>query len=245
MRTLGLAAYGAACYAASMVALVVLFAWLGGFEVFPIRLDGGAGHVSLAALTWNTAIMLAFALYHSFFARTFVKRRTRRLVSRNLERATYNLVSAVLAVLLCLLWWPIPARLWDVSSPEVRLTVQGAYVALWIVHMTSIVLMNHNDFFGLRHIGLAMRGEAYRPLPSVPRGYYLSTRLALVISLALIPWASPVMSVGRFQLCVFMTLYTALGAWLSDRDQGDVMVSAVPGLSPATGKMIAGKAGSR
>jgi methanethiol S-methyltransferase len=245
MRTLALAAYGIVCYGASMVALVVLFAWLGGFALLPIRLDEGAGAVSLTALAWNTAIMLGFTLYHSIFARTFVKRRTRLLVGRNLERATYNLVSAVLSVLLCLAWWSIPARLWEVSSPELRLTIQGAYVALWIVHMTSIVFMNHNDFFGLRQIGLAMRGEEYRPLPPVARGYYLSTRLALVISLALIPWASAVMSVGRLQLCVFMTLYTALGAWLSNRDQGDVMTASAPILPPATGKMIAGKAGSR
>ena len=239
MRALALAAYGTVCYGASMAALVVLFAWLGGLAGLPIPpLDEGTGAVSAAALIWNSLVMLGFALYHSLFARTFVKRWTRALVSRNLERVTYNLVSAVLSVLLCLLWWPIPARLWGVSSPELRLAIQGVYVGLWIVHMTSIVLMNHNDFFGLRQVGLAMRGEAYRPLPPVTRGYYLGTRLALVVSLALIPWASPVMSVGRLQLCVFMTLYTALGAWLSNRDQGDVM-GAAPALAPAAGKMIA------
>jgi methanethiol S-methyltransferase len=237
MRRLGLAAYGAACYAASMVSLVVLFSWLGGFTFFPIRLDEGPGSVSLAAVVWNTAIMLAFALYHSFFARTSVKRRTRHLVGRNLERATYNLVSAVLSVLLCLAWWPMPTRLWELSSPEARYAMQGTYVILWVVHMTSIVLMNHNDFFGLRQIGLAMRGEAYRPPPPVSRGYYLSTRLALVISLALIPWASPIMTAGRLQLCVFMTAYTALGAWLSNRDGGDAMMAPVPGAIPETAEM--------
>ena len=237
MRRLGLAAYGAACYAASMASLVVLFSWLGGFEFFPIRLDEGPGSVSLAAVVWNTAIMFAFALFHSLFARTSVKRRTRRVVGRNLERVTYNLLSAVLAVLLCLAWWPMPARLWQLSSPEARYAMQGAYVILWIVHMTSIVLMNHNDFFGLRQVGLAMRGEAYRPLPPVSRGYYLSTRLALVISLALIPWASPIMTAGRLQLCVFMTVYTALGAWLSNRDGGDEMMVPVPGAIPETGEM--------
>jgi hypothetical protein len=237
MRRPGLAAYGAVCYAASMVSLGVLFSWLGGFAFFPIRLDEGPGSVSVAAVVWNTAIMLAFALYHSLFARTSVKRRTRRLVGRNLERATYNLVSAVLSVLLCLAWWPMPTRLWELSSPEARYAMQGAYVILWVVHMTSIVLMNHNDFFGLRQIGLAMRGEEYRPLPPVSRGYYLATRLVLVISLALIPWASPIMTAGRLQLGVFMTVYTALGAWLSNRDGGDEMVVAAPGATGAAGEM--------
>jgi hypothetical protein len=89
----------------------------------------------------------------------------------------------------------------------------------------------------LRQIGLAMRGEEYRPLPPVSRGYYLATRLVLVISLALIPWASPIMTAGRLQLGVFMTVYTALGAWLSNRDGGDEMVVAAPGATGAAGEM--------
>jgi hypothetical protein len=74
-------------------------------------------------------------------------------------------------------------------------------------------------------------------VPPVSRGYYLSTRLALVISLALIPWASPIMTAGRLQLCVFMTVYTALGAWLSNRDGGDVMVVSAPGSTGTAGQM--------
>jgi methanethiol S-methyltransferase len=242
MRVLALAGYGSVCYAASMVSLVVLFSWLGGFGFFPIRLDEEGGSFSLGAFAWNTTIMIAFALYHSVFARTGVKQRTRALLGRNLERASYNLVSAVLAVLLCLAWRPIPIRLWELPSPEAAYAMHAAYGALWVVHMTSIVLMNHNDFFGLRQIGLAMRGEAYRPLPPVSRGYYLSTRLALVISLALIPWASPVMTAGRLQLCVFMTIYTALGAWLSNRDRGDLMTIPAPGFSQSTSEPMIGKA---
>lgn len=215
-------AYGVLCYGASMLSLVVLFGWLGGFGFVPVRLDEG-GSLSLgAALGWNTVVMFAFALFHSVFARSWMKAWTRRWHARNLERATYNLLSAIFAVLLCVLWEPIPARVWEFQGAATVLGLQVAHALLWVLHMTSIVLMNHNDFFGLRQLGLAMRGEAYRPLPPVAEGYYLWTRLMLVITLALIPWASPVMSVGRLQLCVFMTGYVVLGAWLSNRDRGDL-----------------------
>src|SRR5439155_21393266 len=110
MRAVALTAYGVVCYTASMLSLIMLFAWLGGFGFFPIRLDDGIGSWTPGAVAWNTAIMLAFALYHSVFARTVVKKRMRLLVGRNLERATYNLISAVLAVRLCLAWQPIPLR---------------------------------------------------------------------------------------------------------------------------------------
>jgi hypothetical protein len=241
MRRVGLALYGAACYTASMLSLVVLFAWLGGFAFFPIRLDDETAPFAPGAVVWNTGIMIAFALYHSVFARTVVKERTRRWLGRNLERATYNLISAVLAVLLCLAWRPIPLRVWEVPSLASAYAMYAVYIILWIVHMASIVLMNHNEFWGLRQIGFAMRGEEYRPLPLVSRSYYLWTRLALVITLALIPWASPVMTVGRLQLSIFMTVYTVLGAWLSNRDRGDLGVSPASSSSPAN-EAIMGKA---
>ena len=224
MRVFALAAYAVVCYGASILSLVVLFAWLGGFDLPPLRLrlDEGGDAVFAAALAWNTLIMIGFALYHSVFARSAIKARTRRLVGRNLERATYNLLSAILAVLLCVAWRPIPLSLWELSAPAAVLTMQVTYALLWVVRMTSIVFMDHNDFFGLRQIGLAMFGQEYTPLPPVPESYYLWTRLTLVISLGLIPWASPIMTLGRLQLCLFMTAYVVLGAWLSNRDRGDL-----------------------
>jgi hypothetical protein len=241
LRVAALATYGTLCYAASMLSLIVLFLWMGGPGWFPVRLDGEGGPApSVAAYAWNATIMVVFALSHSLLARTAVKRRTRRLVGRNLERATYNLLAAALAILLCLGWQPIPLRLWQVSSPTGVLVVQVVYVLLWVIHMTSIVLMNHNDFFGLRQIRLAMRHEEYRPLPAVSEGYYLWTRLTLVVSLALIPWASPIMTAGRFELCLFMTAYVALGAWLSNRDRGDLATTSasVAAEAPTLGQRV-------
>lgn len=233
-RRLALFAYGVLCHAASILSLVVLFGWLGGFGFVPVLLDEG-GSLSLpAALAWNTLVMVAFTVFHSVFARSAVKKSTRRFHERNLERATYNLLSAIFAILLVLAWAPIPARVWEIQGTTAALAIQVTHAVLWILHMTSIVLMNYNDFFGLRQVGLAMRGEAYRPLPPVSEGYYLWTRLMLVITLALIPWASPVMSAGRLQLAVFMTAYVVLGAWLSNRDRGDlatVPVTAAAGPS--------------
>jgi methanethiol S-methyltransferase len=231
VRAATLALYGALSYTASLASLYVIFGWLGGPVPVPVRLDqdGPPGAMPLA---WNTAVMLGFGLYHSVYARSSVKVRMRRVIGRNLERATYNLLSAVLAVALCLLWRPLPAQLWTLP-PAAAMSMPTVHGLLWVVHLTSIVLMNHNDFFGLRQIGLAMRGQAYRPLPPISRRYYLATRLTLVMSLALIPWASDVMTVGRLQFCLFMTAYIALGAWLSNRDRGDVTTVPASALAPS------------
>jgi hypothetical protein len=227
-RAVALALYGALSYVASLASFYVVFVWLAGPTALGValplgfHLDDPAPPASAATFVWNTAIMVAFALYHSIFARTVIKTRTRRLIGRHLERVTYNLMSAVLAVLLCLLWRPMPGVVWEAPTATLAQAIVAAYVGLWIVHLASIVLMDHHDFFGLRQVGLAMRGEPFRPLPPISHRYYLWTRLTLVISLALIPWAAPVITVGRLHFALFMTAYIALGAWLSNRDPGDV-----------------------
>jgi protein-S-isoprenylcysteine O-methyltransferase Ste14 len=222
-RKLGLGAYGVLCYAGSLASFFFVFAWLGGPAgiPFPWRLNQAQASPSALAFAGNVALFIAFGLYHSLLARSSVKRNIRRFLPRTLERATYCLTSAVLTVVLCLLWQPFGPVLWEMPSAAGAQAMQLLHVLLWVVHLTAIVLMNHNEFFGLRQIGQAMRGSEYRPPPPVSEFYYLWTRLMLVISLALIPWATSVITASRLEFCLFATTYVALGAWLSNRDRGD------------------------
>ena len=56
----------------------------------------------------------------------------------------------------------------------------------------------------------------------------------LAVSLAILPFFTPEMSVGHLFLAIIWFSYTALGAWLSHRDPGDVRVeSAEPTSAPA------------
>jgi hypothetical protein len=223
-RKLGFGAYGILCYAGSLASFYFVYAWLGGPAgiSFPWQLNEAEASPSAFVFIGNAALFIAFGLYHSLMARSSVKRRIRRLLPRTLERATYCLTSAVLTVVLGLLWRPFSPVLWETSSAAGVQAMQLLDVLLWVVHLTAIVLMNHNEFFGLRQIGQAMRGLEYRPPPPVSEFYYLWTRLMLVISLALIPWATPVITASRLEFCLFATTYVVLGAWLSNRDRSDV-----------------------
>jgi protein-S-isoprenylcysteine O-methyltransferase Ste14 len=223
-RKLGLGAYGILCYAGSLVSFYFIYAWLGGPAgiAFPWQLNLAEAPPSTVAFVGNAALFVAFGLYHSLLARSSLKQRIRRFLPRTLERATYCLTSAVLTVVLCLLWRPFGPVLWEMPSVAGTHAMQLVHVLLWVVHLTAIVLMNHNEFFGLRQIGQAIRGSDYRPPPPVSEFYYLWTRLMLVISLGLIPWATPVVTASRLEFCLFATTYVVLGAWLSNRDRGDV-----------------------
>jgi methanethiol S-methyltransferase len=224
-----LSGYAALCYTGSLVGLAFAFAWLGGPVgiAVPWRLDQADAGPSAQAISANAVLLALFGLYHSLMARSAVKRRARRFLPRALERATYNLTSSFLTMLLCLLWQPLTPILWAAPSIATAQVIQLAHVCLWVIHLTAIVLMNHNEFFGLRQIGQAMRGLNYRPPPPVSKFYYLCTRLMLVVSLALIPWASPIMTTGRLEFCLLGTSYVILGAWLSNRDHGDNAVVIV------------------
>src|SRR5262249_54494403 len=196
-RKLLLAAYGLLSYIASLTCFLFVFAWLGGpvGVAFPWQLDDSIEPISINALGINPVLFIGFRLFHSLMARSLVKQRLRQFLPRTLERATYTLISSALTALLCLLWHPISPVIWAISSYTIMRAVVLFHVLLWVVHLTSIVLMNHNEFFGLRQIGLAIRGFDYHPLPPISNSYYLCTRLMLVLSLALIPWVSPIMTV--------------------------------------------------
>ena len=221
-----LASYGALCYACSLAGFAFAFAWLGGpvGVLFPWQIDQADVAPATLAIAVNAALFILFGLYHSLMARSSVKLRIRRVLPRVLERATYNLTSILLTVLLFLLWQPLSPILWVAPSVTITHAMQLTHIFLWVVHLTAIVLMNHNEFFGLRQIGQAMRGLNYEPPPPVSEFYYVCTRLMLAISLALIPWASPVMTAGRLEFCLLATSYIVFGVWLSNRDRGDTAV---------------------
>src|SRR5262249_21569709 len=200
-RKLLLAAYGLLSYIASLTCFLFVFAWLGGpvGVAFLWQLDGSIATISINALGINAVLFIGFGLYHSLMARSLVKQRLRQFLPRTLERATYTLISSALTALLCLLWHPISPVIWAISSYTIMRAVVLFHLILGACHLKSFFLINHNDFFALRHIGPAIRVFASPPLPPISNSYYLCTRLMLVLSLALIPWVSPIMTVGRLQ----------------------------------------------
>jgi hypothetical protein len=217
---LGLVLYGALCSGATAFCFVFFAAWISNV-LLPVTIDSGSPGPVASSLALDAVLLVAFCLLHSAGARTRLKRILRRRIPHEIERASYCLVFSVLLAALCLVWQPVPALVWQVENPVGVAALHGLFALAWAIHLLGIALIDHIEFFGLRQIGFAVRGESYRPLPPVPRRRYVLTHVPVVVGLALVPWATPSMSLGRLLFAVLATLYCALGAWWSDRDPGD------------------------
>jgi protein-S-isoprenylcysteine O-methyltransferase Ste14 len=221
MKNPGLLVYGIVSQAVSLASFAYFALWvyrIGGGKT----IDSGARGGPVAAFAVDTALLAVFCASHSLLARTSVKQWMRRFVPHPLERSTYCLLFGVLLFALCFAWRPLPEVLWRITSPPGVAAIVALFILFWVLHFGAIFWMGYGEFFGLRQAWLAARGEEYRPPAPLTRRGFAVSHLLLVVSLMLIPWATPTMSVGQLYFCVFLAIYDVVGAWLSSGDPGDV-----------------------
>ena len=84
------------------------------------------------ALITDVVLLGLFAVQHSVMARPGFKAAWTRIVPRSVERSTYVLFSSLLLVLIFWKWQPIPAAVWDISSPALRLLVLALFALGWL-----------------------------------------------------------------------------------------------------------------
>jgi hypothetical protein len=221
VRRPGFLLYGILSHAVSLASLAYFVLWVYRLGVAK-TVDSGAPGDPAVALAVDTVLLAVFCAGHSLLARSRVKRWTRRFVAQPLERATYCLLFGLLLLALCLAWRPLPAVVWRVTAPAAVAAIVALFILFWILHFAAIAWMGYGEFWGLRQVWLAARGEEYRPPAPMTRREFAVSHLLLVVSLMLIPWATPTMSVGQLYFCVFLTVYDVVGAWLSSRDLSDV-----------------------
>ena len=197
-----------------------------GFWVFragvPKTVDSGAPGDPLVALAIDTVLLAFFCFMHSILARSSVKSWMRRRIPHLYERATYCLFFGVLLFATCFGWRPLPAVVWHITSPTGVAAIVAVFALGWIVHFGSLFWMGYGEFFGLRQMWLASRGEEYHPPAPMTRRDFAISHILLIVSLMWIPFATPTMSIGQLYFATFFAVYDIVGAWLSARDLSDV-----------------------
>jgi len=212
-----------------------------GFWVYragvPKTVDSGSTGNLVAAVAIDTFLLAFFCFMHSILARSSVKSRMRRYVPHLYERATYCLLFGLLLFATCFAWRPLPAVLWRITSPAGVAAITTVFALGWIVHFGSLFWMGYGEFFGLRQMSFASRGEEYRPPAPMTRRDFAVSHILLIVSLMWIPFATPTMSVGQLYFAGFFALYDILGAWLSARDLSDVP-APVPNTVSVDGRAV-------
>ena len=228
--------YGVISQIITITSLVYFALWVYRIGVSK-TIDSGTPGDPLVAFAVNTVLLAIFCSSHSILARTSVKKVMRRYVPHLLERATYCILFGLMVFGLCFAWRPLPAVVWRITSPGALTAIAAVFIGFWVMHFGSIFWMGYAEFFGLRQTWLAAHGEAYTQPPPMTQRDFAISHLLLIISLAALPWATPVMSVGQLYFALFLTVYDVIGAWFSAKDLSDVP-APVPDAAAATAELL-------
>lgn len=209
--------YGALNYLVFLVVFLYAVGFVGNLVV-PRSVDYGPQASVAQAFVIDVALLGLFAVQHSVMARPAFKQWLTRAVPQHLERSTYVLASNLVLALLFWQWRPIPAIVWDVTPPAVRLAVWVLFWLGWAIALVSTFLISHVDLFGLRQVYLAWRAQPYAHVGFRARSLYRVVRHPLMLGFVIAFWAAPTMTVGHLLFAAATTGYILIATQLEERD---------------------------
>jgi protein-S-isoprenylcysteine O-methyltransferase Ste14 len=209
--------YGSACYLAFLAAFAYLVAFAGDLGVprsVSVGPDGSWGR----ALAVDLGLLALFALQHSVMARPWFKRAWTRVVAPAVERSTYVLLSS-LALAACFRFWrPLPAPVWALEQPWLRLATWTLFWAGVALVLASTFLISHFDLFGLRQVWLRCRNRPYAEPEFRLNALYARVRHPLMLGFLIVFWATPRMTLGHLLFAAGASAYILAGTLLEERD---------------------------
>jgi protein-S-isoprenylcysteine O-methyltransferase Ste14 len=200
--------FAAAAFAGSL--LYFLYAYL--IVYGRAALDGATA----GPVLFDVGLFTVFALHHSLFARTGLKRRLVTVIPARLERAVYTLIASALFVLVCWWWVPVPGRLYRLPQGWTW-TAHLVLAAGVVVTLVSARRLDMLDLAGVRQV-LAH----HRPSPGarpalLTTGLYGWVRHPIYLGWVLLMAGVAEMTMTRFVFAAVSTLYLALAVPFEER----------------------------
>jgi len=184
-------------------------------------------HLSPAGvLWWNALLSLLFFAQHSVMIRRSIRGRLATVIPARYDGAFYAITSGLVLTLAALLYQRVPAPPLFVLHGPSRLIVNMAALLAVALTAWTIVALRTFDPFGVRPIRQHLRnGPAaspdatpFRAKAFVVRGPFRWVRHPLYSAMIILLWATPQMSLGRFELAALWTAWILVATLLEERD---------------------------
>jgi protein-S-isoprenylcysteine O-methyltransferase Ste14 len=209
--------FGVSSYGIFFATFLYLIGFLANVVV-PKSIDTGTPIDPEFALAVDLGLIALFGLQHSTMARPAFKAAWTKIVPKSIERSVYVLLSSLALIALYAWWQPLPAVVWQASSPAIAALCTAAFAFGFALILVSSFVINHFDLFGLRQTFLRLRNTPYTELPFQVRFVYRLVRHPLYVGWFLAFWATPVMTVGHLLLAAGMSAYIVLAVRYEERD---------------------------
>lgn len=186
--------------------------WLFFFLLFPVQGTGGAGDA-----LFNTFLVLGWAGVHSLLARPFVQAFLGKLVGRSYVKLVFTVVAGITQCLMLGLWRPLEGVVWQAHGVLYGLLTL-LYTATFSAVFACSLLLDYLEVLGVRGLIRRFRNEPDPPAVLCLRGPYLHCRHPVYLATFLALWVGPVMTLGRLQFALLVSVYLIVGTWLEEQD---------------------------
>ena len=179
----------------------------------PVELGSGVA----GALTVDAGLSLLFFLQHSGMVRRSFRARLERRLPLPYHGTVYTIASAVVLVLLLVLWQPTGVVLAGVGPPWSWL-LRGFFVLAVAVFVWGLDSLGSFDGLGVRPLKAHLRGRELARQRLEIVGPYRWVRHPLYTAVLVMIWSSPELTADRLLFNVLWTVWVVVAAHLEERD---------------------------
>jgi len=168
-------------------------------------------------LCWDAVLSLLFFIQHSGMVRRGFRARLARFIPAWCYPAVYAIASGIALAAVVLLWQPSGRHLLVLQGLPLGISQVGALIAVVFFCWGAIALKGF-DPFGLSPIRAYLKGRQEPRVAFVVRGPYRWVRHPLYLSILVLFWCSPDVTLDRLLFNVLWTGWIWMGTRLEEVD---------------------------